>query len=111
MPVEGSLNLPPLIAEVTNTVLSHATGDDQPRPFTSTLHATLSFADHARRQLAVGQDARARRAAKLRPGHRRLGDARATEGADEHRWENQGHSQSECESAHLKTLTQAGGVV
>jgi hypothetical protein len=32
MPVDGSLYLPGLIPEVTNTVLSHATGDDQPRP-------------------------------------------------------------------------------
>ena len=46
MPVDGALNAPGLIAEVTNTVLFHATGDDQPRPLTSTLHATLSFADH-----------------------------------------------------------------
>ena len=46
MPVDGALNAPGLIADVTKTVLFHATGDDQPRPFTSTLHATLSFVDH-----------------------------------------------------------------
>src|SRR5687768_6843785 len=46
MPVDGSLYLlPGLIAEVRNTVLSQATGDDQPRPWTSVLQATLSLAD------------------------------------------------------------------
>jgi len=45
MPVDGALNAPGLIAEVTNTVSFQATGEDQPRPFTSTLHLTLSFAD------------------------------------------------------------------
>jgi hypothetical protein len=48
MPVDGSLYLlPGLIAEVTYTVLSHATGDDQARPSTSTLHFTFCFVDQA----------------------------------------------------------------
>src|SRR5687768_8049732 len=46
MPVDGSLNVPELMAEVRNTVLSQATGDDQPRPSIPTRHATLSFVDH-----------------------------------------------------------------
>src|ERR671912_2680982 len=45
MPVDGALNAPGLIAEVTNTVLFHATGDDHPRPFTSTPHRMFSVAD------------------------------------------------------------------
>ncbi len=100
MPVDGSLNLPGLIAEVTNTVLSHATGDDQPRPLTSTLHATLSFAGPLRRQLALGQDARALRAAELGP--RQFGSAAVNQ-----RGTDQGQCREENDSAHLKTLTQA----
>src|SRR5688572_23439132 len=47
MPVDGSLYLSPgLMPDVTKSVLSHATGDDHPRPGTAALHATLSLADH-----------------------------------------------------------------
>ncbi len=46
MPVDGALKAPGLIAEVTNTVSFHATGDDQPRPLTSTPQTMLSLADH-----------------------------------------------------------------
>src|SRR5688572_18446558 len=47
MPVVGSFHaLPALTAEVRNILLSHTTGDDQPRPGTSTDHATFSVADH-----------------------------------------------------------------
>jgi hypothetical protein len=46
MPVDGALNAPGLIAEVRKTLSAQAIGDDQPRPYTSTLHFTLSFVDH-----------------------------------------------------------------
>ena len=67
MPVEGALNAPGLIAEVTNTVLFHATGDDQPRPLTSTLHATLSFVDHVVGNLPSRMPAPAGRETAARP--------------------------------------------
>ena len=47
MPVDGALNGPGLIAEVTNTWSSQPTGDDQPRPFTSACQAMLAVVDHA----------------------------------------------------------------
>ena len=46
MPVDGSLNPPSLTADVTNTRSPHTIGDDQPRPGTSTAHATFCVADH-----------------------------------------------------------------
>src|SRR5687768_4445270 len=46
MPVDGALNAPGLIADVTNTRSRQTIGDDQPRPGNSTAHATFSVVDH-----------------------------------------------------------------
>src|SRR5512139_3138744 len=46
MPVDGALNAPGEIAEVTNTRSPQTMGDDQPRPGTSMDQATLSVFDH-----------------------------------------------------------------
>lgn len=45
MPVDGALNAPGLMAEVTNTRSRHTMGDDQPRPGTSVDHATFRETD------------------------------------------------------------------
>jgi hypothetical protein len=45
MPVEGALNAPAFTAVVTYTLSPQTMGDDQPRPGTSAVHATLSVAD------------------------------------------------------------------
>ena len=82
MPVDGSLNVPGLMADVTNTVVSQATGDDQPRPSTSTLHATLCLVDQL-----VGSVPSLRMPAPWGPrnwGHSSAGaeNTRAAEGAE-----------------------------
>jgi hypothetical protein len=46
MPVVGSFHASPLSAVVRKILSSHTTGDDHPRPGTSTDHATFSVVDH-----------------------------------------------------------------
>ena len=45
MPVDGALNVPGEIADVTYTRSRQTMGDDQPRPGTSIDHATFSVVD------------------------------------------------------------------
>src|SRR6185295_15985273 len=53
MPVDGCLNAPGLTVEVTITRSRHTIGDDQPRPGTSTFHATFFSADHRIGRLSI----------------------------------------------------------
>src|SRR5260221_5612198 len=58
MPGDGCLNAPAPTADVTVTWSPHTIGEDQPRPGTSTFHATLIVVDHVVGSVAMADTAR-----------------------------------------------------
>src|SRR6187455_535869 len=58
MPGDGCLNMPALIAVVTNTWSPQTIGDDHARPGISAAHATLIVVDHFVGSVATGETAR-----------------------------------------------------